>query len=97
MVNYRVSKISYAIGLVMPEAGHGTPQGCDSSHIQKGKAQSQKLIKVQICCCCFVLFILFGQVRFYLCSLGCAGTNSVDQAGLKLTGNHLPLPPEGWD
>jgi hypothetical protein len=33
------------------------------------------------CCCCFVLFF---HHRVSLCSPGCPGTHSVDQAGLKL-------------
>jgi hypothetical protein len=36
--------------------------------------------------CCFVLFLGWGwgQDRVSLCSLGCSGTHSVDQAGLEL-------------
>jgi hypothetical protein len=34
------------------------------------------------------------QDRVSLCSPGCPGTHSVDQAGLELTEIHLPLPPE---
>jgi hypothetical protein len=34
--------------------------------------------------CVFVLFVLFLQDRVFLCSLGCLGTLSVDQARLKL-------------
>jgi hypothetical protein len=33
---------------------------------------------------CFVLFFLFFRDRVSLCSPGCPGTHSVDQAGLKL-------------
>jgi hypothetical protein len=34
---------------------------------------------------CFVLFcFLFFRDRVSLCSLGCSGTHSVDQAGLEL-------------
>ena len=43
---------------------------------------------------CFVLF--FSHTRF-LCNPSCPGTHSVDQAILKLTEIHLPLPPECWD
>jgi hypothetical protein len=32
-----------------------------------------------------------------LCSPGCSGTHSVDQAGLELTEIHLPLHPKCWD
>jgi hypothetical protein len=32
-----------------------------------------------------------------LCSPGYPGTHYVDQASLKLTEVHLPLPPECWD
>jgi hypothetical protein len=37
-------------------------------------------------CFCFVLFcfVLFFRDRVFLCSPGCPGTHSVDQAGLKL-------------
>jgi hypothetical protein len=35
--------------------------------------------------------------RVSLCIPGCPGTHSVVQAGLKLRGIHLPLPPEYWD
>jgi hypothetical protein len=34
------------------------------------------------CCCCFVLFVFRDRVS--LCSPGCPGTHSVDQAGLEL-------------
>jgi hypothetical protein len=41
--------------------------------------------------------VWFGfQDRVSLCSPGCPGTHSVDQAGLKLTEILLPLPPECW-
>jgi hypothetical protein len=36
------------------------------------------------------------QDRVCLCSPGCPGTCSVDQAGLKVQIYHLPLPPECW-
>ena len=40
--------------------------------------------------------MMFGlEDRVSLCSLGCPGTHSVDQAGLELTEIHLPLPPLG--
>ena len=46
----------------------------------------------------FVSFLfLFFQDRVSLCSPGCPGTRSVDQAGLELTEIHLPLPPERWE
>jgi hypothetical protein len=35
--------------------------------------------------------------RVSLCSPGCPGTHSVDQAGLELTEIYLPLPPKCWD
>jgi hypothetical protein len=38
----------------------------------------------------------FPQDRVSLCSPGCPGTHSVDQAGLELR-NRLSLPPECWD
>jgi hypothetical protein len=38
----------------------------------------------------FLCFVL--QDRVSLCSSGCSRTCSVDQAGLKLTEIHLPLP-----
>lgn len=43
----------------------------------------------------FCLFVLLSQVS--LCSPGCPGTHSLDQAGLKLTKTCLPLPPKSWD
>ena len=39
--------------------------------------------------CLFILFCFFEVVS--LCSLGCPGTHSVDQAGLKLKAVCLPL------
>ena len=39
-----------------------------------------------------LLLLLLGQVFFL--QLWCPGTNSVEQAGLKLTEIHLPLPPK---
>jgi hypothetical protein len=39
-----------------------------------------------------LLFFIFRD-RVSLCSPGCPGTHSVDQAGLELTEMHLPLPP----
>jgi hypothetical protein len=36
------------------------------------------------------------QDRVSLCTLGCPGTHSVDQADLKFIEIHLPLPPEDW-
>ncbi|KAM7320530.1 hypothetical protein ACRRTK_020973 [Alexandromys fortis] len=41
------------------------------------------------------IFILQNTVS--LCSPVCPGTCFVDQADLKLTEIHLPLPPECWD
>jgi hypothetical protein len=38
--------------------------------------------------------VLFIRDRASLCSLGCPGTYSVDQAGLELTEICLPLPPQ---
>jgi hypothetical protein len=35
------------------------------------------------CCCCCLFLFFFGD-RVSLCSSGCPGTHSVDQAGLKL-------------
>jgi hypothetical protein len=32
-----------------------------------------------------------------LCSFGCPGTHSIDQAGFELTEIHLPLLLECWD
>jgi hypothetical protein len=43
----------------------------------------------------FVLFrFVFKTASHYL---GCPRTHSVDQAGLKITEIHLPLPPKCWD
>jgi hypothetical protein len=46
----------------------------------------------------FLEFFCFGD-RVSLCSPGCPGTHSVDQAGLQveLTEIHLSLPPKCWD
>jgi hypothetical protein len=44
---------------------------------------------------CLVGWLVFRD-RVSLCSSGCPGTHSVDQAGLELR-NPLPLPPECWD
>ena len=38
----------------------------------------------------------FLETRVSLCSPVCPGTHSVDQAGLRLTEIHLPLPPKCW-
>ena len=43
------------------------------------------------------LLIGFFKTGFYLCTLGFPGTYFVDQAGLKLTEIHLPVPPKCWD
>jgi hypothetical protein len=40
--------------------------------------------------------VWFFRDRVSLCSPGCPGTHSVDQAGLELR-NGLPLPPKCWD
>ena len=46
----------------------------------------------------FFSFVLVFQDRVSLCnSPGCTGTRSVDQAGLRLTEIHLPLPLRCWD
>ena len=47
-------------------------------------------------CFCFCLFVLFffSSEKVFLCSPGCSGIHSVDQAGLRL--GHLFLPPEYW-
>jgi hypothetical protein len=41
----------------------------------------------------FVILSGLFQDTVSLCSPGCPGTHSVDQAGLELTEIHLPLPP----
>jgi hypothetical protein len=47
---------------------------------------------------CFVFVLLFFSPEMVsLCSPGCPGTCSVDQAGFRLTEIHLPLPPKCWD
>jgi hypothetical protein len=46
--------------------------------------------------CLFVCLFVCFQVRVSLCSPGCPGTHSVDQAGLN-SEIHLSLPPKGWD
>ena len=38
----------------------------------------------------------FAEESCSLCSLGWPGTHSVDQAGLRIPGICLPLPPECW-
>jgi hypothetical protein len=47
----------------------------------------------------YVSVFLFGifRDRVSLCSLGCLRTHFVDQAGLRFTEIHLPLPPSCWD
>jgi hypothetical protein len=42
---------------------------------------------------CVAFFSFFFQDRVSLCSPGCPGTHSVDQAGLELTERPLPLTP----
>jgi hypothetical protein len=44
----------------------------------------------------FFFFFLVFRDRVSLCSSGCPGTHSVDQAGLELR-NPPALPPECWD
>ena len=44
----------------------------------------------------FFVCLVF-QDRVSLCSPGCPGTHSVDQAFLKLTDIYLPLSPKCWD
>jgi hypothetical protein len=39
------------------------------------------------------VFILVFRDRVSLCSPGCPGTHSADQAGLELTDIFLPFPP----
>jgi hypothetical protein len=50
-----------------------------------------KLMFVCLFVCLFVcgFVFVFFQDRVFLCSLGCPGTHSVDQAGLKL--RNLPV------
>ena len=45
----------------------------------------------------FLFFFLVFQGRVSLYTASCPGICSVDQANLKLTEIHLPLPPEHWD
>jgi hypothetical protein len=40
---------------------------------------------------------LFFEDKVFLCSPGCLGTHSEDQAGLELSEIFLPLPPKCWD
>ena len=45
----------------------------------------------------FYFFLVFRD-RVSVCSHGCPGTHSVDQAGLELELEiRLPLPPKYWD
>ena len=44
----------------------------------------------------FIYFLVFLD-WVCLCSSGCPGTHSVDQADLKLTEIHPPLPSDCWD
>jgi hypothetical protein len=46
---------------------------------------------------CIFLPMDFFFDRVSLCSPGCPGTHSVDQAGLELIEIHLFLPPKCWD
>ena len=43
-----------------------------------------------------MLFLVFWD-RVSLCSSGLSGTSYIDQASIKLTEIHLPLPPKCWD
>jgi hypothetical protein len=43
---------------------------------------------------CLSFVIILGRVS--LCSPGCPGTCSVEQAGFQLTESQLPLPPMCW-
>jgi hypothetical protein len=44
---------------------------------------SSSIFVVIVCCFCFVLFCFVFRDRVSLCSPGCPGTHSVDQAGLQ--------------
>jgi hypothetical protein len=44
-----------------------------------------------------LVLALVSQDRVSLYIPDCLRTHSIDQAGLKLTEIHLPLPPDCWD
>ena len=46
------------------------------------------------CCCWLGLGFFAFRNRVSLCSPDCLGTHSLDQAGLELTYNCMPLSPE---
>jgi hypothetical protein len=63
---------------------------------------NQDVVTTKVHCITFVclfdvVFVFVFQNRVSLCSPGCPKTHSVDQAGLKITEIHLPLPPECGD
>jgi hypothetical protein len=65
-----------------------------------GKHQSSSYIALHFFFFFFgvaIFLLLLFQDRLSLCSPGCPGTHSVNQAGLELAETHLPLPPECWD
>jgi hypothetical protein len=39
---------------------------------------------LSVCCCCFFVVVVDFRDRVSLCSPGCPGTHSVDEAGLQL-------------
>ena len=49
------------------------------------------------CSFCFICLFVCFQDKVSLCSPGCPGTHSVDQAGLKYHPSTLPLPLKCWD
>ena len=66
---------------------------------KEGEAKSHELtLLLDLLCDLDFLFVF--QNRVSLCSPGCPGTHSVDQAGFKLRNLPAPAPapaPECWD
>ena len=51
----------------------------------------------EILCFVLLLLFLFFETRFLCVALAVLELALVDQASLKLTEIHLPLPPKCWD
>jgi hypothetical protein len=56
----------------------------------------KKSLKIVFFCFFFCFVFCLFETNF-LCSFGCPGAHSVNQAGLGLTEIHLLLPPKCWD
>ena len=98
-------RVSAAARLVWQREGPGQKgpgyQGCslDPGSISSLEGKNRGFPQDKLATQTFlVLFVgLSFQDRVFLYSLGCPGTCSVDQAGLKLAEIHLSLPPKCSD